>query len=100
MPNSAHEPERSAIALTFVQRHWRLLSVLGGLLVTYALLGFLLVPHLIQRYAGEYVRQQLHRELTLGKVQFNPFTFTLQIGNTLLAEQNGTPMVRFEHLLV
>ncbi len=101
MSNSKPATERSEpILLTFLKRRWRLLNVLGVLLLTYTLLGTLLAPHLINQYATEYVHNEMHRQLHLGKVQFNPFTLSLRIGQTNFSEQNGAPIVRFDHLLV
>lgn len=101
MPNSAPASERSDSApLNFIKRHWRLFSLSGALLLIYALLGVLLVPHLIDKYATEYVDTQLHRHLSLGKVKFNPFTLTLQIETAQLSEPDGEPIVGFDYLLV
>ncbi|MGE0115432.1 MAG: DUF748 domain-containing protein [Steroidobacteraceae bacterium] len=85
---------------SWLTRHWRLMSVLGGMLLAYALLGFLLVPHLIKKYAGEYVHHELHRQLTLGQVRFNPFTLSMQISKAELSEANGDPIAGFDYLLV
>lgn len=86
--------------LSWLQARWRLFSVLGILLFIYALLGILLVPYLINKYAVEYVRDDLHRQLTLGQVQFNPFTLSVQITQTQFSEANGDPIGRFDYLLV
>jgi hypothetical protein len=79
---------------------WRLLSVIAGLVLVYALLGFLLVPHLVTRYAPQFVEDQLHRQLTLGKVQFNPFTLALRLYQLQLSEANGAVIARIDYLLV
>ncbi len=86
--------------LNRVTRHWKLLSILGGLFSIYALLGVLLVPQLIRKYATEYVRDELQRDLTLGEVHFNPFTLAVQITQTRLSEDNGDIIGRFDYLLV
>ncbi len=86
--------------LAWVVRSWKLLSILGALLCVYALLGFFLAPYLINKYATEYVRDELHRQLTLGRVQFNPFTMTLQINEARLSEGNGDAIGGIDYLLV
>lgn len=101
MSNSAPASSVTGLApLVWLSRYWRLFSILGALLLTYTLLGFLLVPYLINKYAIEYVRDTLHRELTLGQVQFNPFSLSLQITQVQLSEDNGDPIGRFNYLLV
>jgi hypothetical protein len=79
---------------------WRMLSVIAGVLLVYALLGFLLVPHLVGKYAPQFVREQLHRQLTLGKVKFNPFTLALRLYQVQLSEANGAVIARIDYLLV
>jgi len=100
MPNASFQPERVLAPLPLIKRYRYWLIALATLLLIYALLGFLLVPRLIKQYAPQYVHEHLHRQLTLGEVQFNPFTFTVQIGKSQLDEQNGTPIFGFAHLLV
>ena len=101
MPRSTPTPASlAATSLSLIKRHGLLLSVSGVLLLAYTLLGTFLVPHLVDRYAADYVRDQLHRQLKLGKVQFNPFTLTLRIQGAEFAEQDGAPIARFEQLLV
>lgn len=94
-------PTNTAFApLTWLARRWKLFSILGALVCVYTLLGVLLVPHLINKYATEYVRDELHRRLTLGEVRFNPFTLAVQITRTQFSEDNGDPIGRFDYLLV
>ena len=98
MPNPATESGFSMSAL--LKRHLRLLSVLGLLLIAYGLIGFLLVPRLIDKYATAYVHDDMHRQLRLGAVRFNPFTLTVEISQAQLAEADGAPVFGFDYLLV
>ncbi|MGC3982011.1 MAG: DUF748 domain-containing protein [Steroidobacteraceae bacterium] len=100
MPNAASTARTINHPLPWLARRWRLLGVFGVALVIYSLLGFLLVPYLIGKYATEYVRDNMQRQLTLGQVQFNPFTLTVQITQAQLSEANGDPIGRFNYLLV
>ncbi len=91
MTNPATESGFSMFAL--LKRHLRLLSVLGLLLLAYGLIGFLLVPRLIDKYATAYVHDDMHRQLRLGAVRFNPFTLTVEISKAQLSEADGAPVL-------
>ena len=84
----------------FLLSQIRLIVVLGGLILIYALVGFFLVPHLLNKYATGYVRDEMHRQLHLGDVRFNPFTLTLQLAQVEFLEANGGPIAAVENVLV
>ncbi|MFC5577875.1 DUF748 domain-containing protein [Lysobacter niabensis] len=63
----------------------------------YAAFGFWGVPRLIHSQAGKYVREELHQELQLGEVRFNPFTFELELRDAAILEK-GRPLVGFRRL--
>lgn len=101
MPNTDAVAQSTMVSLHGrLIRHWPKVAGMGALLLIYALLGFLLVPQLVNKYATQYVHDSLHRQLTLGKIRFNPFTLSLRIDQAQLAEANGDLLGRFEHLLV
>lgn len=81
-----------------LRNRWFLIG--GGLLVAYALFGFLLLPWLVQRYVPEYARDSLQRQASIGKVRVNPFLFTFEVNELRLAESDGTPVVGVRHLFV
>jgi hypothetical protein len=86
-------------ALTRILRNRWFLAGLG-LLVVYALVGFLLLPWLVQRYFPEYARDSLQRQASVGKVRINPFLFTFEANDLRLAEPDGTPIVGVRRLFV
>jgi hypothetical protein len=67
-------------------------------LAAYAALGFWGVPWLVRSQATAYVRDTLHRELRLGEVTFNPFTFKLTMREAMIVER-GKPLVGMQYLL-
>ncbi len=71
-----------------------------GVLVLYALLGFLLLPFLIERAVPNYVRDTLHRQASVGAVRVNPFLLTLTAENVKLNEADGRPIAAFRRLFV
>jgi Domain of Unknown Function (DUF748) len=101
MPNpDATVSSTHAAVSGWLTRRWRWLSAVAGLLLVYALSGFLLAPYLINHYAPQFVHDHLHRQLTLGKVQVNPFTLTLQIHQAKLVEANGALIGSVDYLLM
>ncbi|MGA8049539.1 MAG: DUF748 domain-containing protein [Burkholderiales bacterium] len=69
-----------------------------GLLVAYALFGFLLLPWLVQRYVPDYARDTLKRQASIGKVRINPFLLTFEANNFRLAEADGSPILGVQRL--
>src|SRR5690348_16041459 len=80
--------------------HRLALGIAAALLIVYALVGFLWVPHLLRVNAQKYVSEQLGRGLALGDVSFNPFTFRLSIGNVVLSEKSGDAIASLQRLVV
>ncbi|HEY2837375.1 MAG TPA: DUF748 domain-containing protein [Rhizomicrobium sp.] len=61
--------------------------------------GFYLVPGLIKSQATQWVKTNLHKDLTIGEVRFNPFTLALDANDIAIPGQNG-PIVALGHLRV
>jgi uncharacterized protein involved in outer membrane biogenesis len=71
-----------------------------GALVLYTLLGFLLLPFLVERAVPNYARDTLHRQASVGAVRVNPFLLTLTAENVKLTEADGKPIAAFRRLFV
>ncbi len=67
--------------------------VLGG----YALAGFWLAPRLIRSQATDYVRNELGKQLSLGEIRSNPFTFELEVRDIAIGD-GGPPVVALRRL--
>ncbi len=66
---------------------------LGALgLAAYAAAGFWLAPRIIRAQATDYVRQELGKQLTLGEIRTNPFTFELEVKDLAIGD-GKSPMV-------
>ena len=76
-------------------RFWALVVV-----ALYTLAGFFLVPWLAGWIAEDKVREDLGRELRIGDVDFNPYTFTLEVTDLALADPDGHELGNFERLFV
>lgn len=82
-----------------------LLPAIAMLLVAlYALLGFWALPKFVRGKAIDYVAQTLHRELSIGQLRFNPFTFELDMRDVAVREPGAAagsgPLVAFDHAYV
>jgi uncharacterized protein involved in outer membrane biogenesis len=76
------------------------LGILAGLLVLYALAGFLLVPRMARNAAINYVQHDLGRQLTIGSLRFNPFMLSTEIRGFALSEADGSPIASFALLRI
>jgi uncharacterized protein involved in outer membrane biogenesis len=75
-------------------------AVVAGLIATYTLAGFWLVPQLIKNQVPQFAQTQLAREATIGEVNFNPYTLRLQTQDLRLAEADGPPLLAIGKLVV
>ena len=72
---------------------WRRRGILAlGLLAAYAIFGFLIVPWIARRQIPKLTRDVLHRESTVARVKFNPFTFTTVVEGFDLRDRDGSPL--------
>lgn len=77
-----------------------ILLVVTGLVGIYAAAGAWLVPRLLRSAATDHVTGRLGRQLDLGRITFNPFTFTLELRDAALKEADGSPLAAFGRLRV
>lgn len=82
------------------RRHPWALGIAAALLIVYSLAGFLLVPHLARAAVTAYVEQKLGRQVRIGALHFNPYTFELDIDELALSEADGAPLLGFRRLCV
>ncbi|HEY1147906.1 MAG TPA: DUF748 domain-containing protein, partial [Pseudoduganella sp.] len=74
-------------------------GVLAGLALAYTGIGFLAVPAIVKSQAEKLSAEKLHRPLTLGKVEFNPFTLRATILDFKMMEPEGNAVfASFERL--
>ncbi len=89
--------------LTVAGQPWqrqRPLRVVAGVVLGYALLGFLVLPALVRHYLPGSLRESLGLEASLGDLRLNPFSFRLEADDFRLAESNGAPLAAFRRLVV
>jgi hypothetical protein len=74
-------------------------AVAAGALALYAGIGFLALPAIVKSQAQQLAADKLHRQLTIDKVTFNPFTLAMEIrGFKLMEPQGGAVFASFDAL--
>ena len=99
MEGSAGEPPGGTV-LAWLRSHVRSLAIIAGLLLLYTLAGFLLLPRIARNQAIAYVEHDLHRQLAIGALSFNPFSLALEIRDLALTEADGSPIASLALLRV
>jgi len=74
-----------------------ILAVCVGL---YAAVGFLLVPRILHTKLESLLTEQLGHQVTVKEVQVNPFALSLDIDEFSVSENDGSPLIGFQHLYV
>ncbi|MDL2284238.1 DUF748 domain-containing protein [Oxalobacter sp. OttesenSCG-928-P03] len=78
-----------------------ILCILICLPLIYAALGFWVLPSWIKSKAQSIASEKLHRQLVINKLEFNPFTFTLNVEGLSLSEaKSDERFVSFDQLYV
>ena len=81
-------------------RRRKLLFWVLGLLLFYAVAGFLILPPIIRAVAVKQLSQQLDREVSIQKVKLNPFALSTAIRGLLIKDKDGEPFVSWDEVYV
>ncbi len=76
----------------------RLLVVVSGLLLLWAIVGFLALPRLLRPVVERKLAERLQRPVALGSLSINPFTLSATLGNLAVRDRDGGPFFSFETL--
>ena len=76
--------------------------VIIGLLVLllYALAGFVAAPWLVRQQLPKLAEQHLGAQATVGDVRINPFLFSFEATDLVIAEKNGLPVLQAGRLFL
>ena len=66
----------------------------------YTAAGFWLVPMIASSQLQKFASGTLHRQLSLGSVQFNPYTLELRVNELALKETDGSALLGFRQLYI
>ncbi|MCF8085885.1 MAG: DUF748 domain-containing protein [Desulfohalobiaceae bacterium] len=79
----------------------RMAVVIAGAVILYTLLGFFLVPRIIQHVATSSLTAKLDRQASIERVRFNPYNLSCEISGLSIAQKNGEgSWVEIERFLV
>src|SRR6516165_8110860 len=81
-------------------RRRKLVLWIFGLLVFYAILGFLILPPIVRAIAVKQLSQQLDREVSIEKIKINPFAFSTTIRGLLIKDKDGQPFISWDEVYV
>jgi len=86
--------------IALIRLHLVAIVVVAALVLLYTLFGFFAVPRIARAQLQSYVTEQMHRQVSVGEIRFNPFAFDASIAGLALREADGSPVVGFRHLYV
>ncbi|HIE06679.1 MAG TPA: DUF748 domain-containing protein, partial [Desulfarculaceae bacterium] len=82
-------------------RRWQVLIAILLLLLIYTLSGFFLLPWVLKNQAEKRLPELLQRPVTVGQIQFNPFTLQLKINDFIVRERHDHEVfVKIDDLLL
>src|SRR4051812_13045484 len=64
-----------------------------GVLLLYALLGFLVLPPIVKAVAIKQISKQLDREVSIRRVRLNPFVLSGLIRELVVKDKDGQPFL-------
>ncbi len=78
---------------------WRLWAAMAVAAVAlYTIFGFLIVPKIARAQIVKQARAKLHREATVERVRFNPFTLVLVVEGLQTMDRDGSPLSHIDRL--
>ncbi len=100
MPAMSTVKRLAAPLIALLRLHLVAVMIVVTLVMLYTLLGFFAVPRIARAQLESYVTEQLHRQVSVGEIRFNPFAFDTSVAGLTLREADGSPVVSFRHLYV
>jgi hypothetical protein len=77
-------------------RSWRMWCWLAGVLATYTVVGFLVVPWVIERQLSALLQERLGVQMTVQDIQLNPWALTFGIDGLDLLDADGRRVISLE----
>lgn len=72
----------------------------AGLFVLYLVLGFFALPAIVKWQVEKQVPEKLGHPISVGEVRFDPLAFRFEVGDLVLSDPAGSPMLGFRRLVV
>ena len=71
-----------------------------GVLLIYAVAGFLILPPIVRSVAVKQISKQLDREVSIQQVKINPLALSTTIRGLLIKDKDGEPFVAWDEVYV
>ncbi|HXR48527.1 MAG TPA: DUF748 domain-containing protein [Candidatus Limnocylindrales bacterium] len=81
-------------------RRRKLVVWILGLLLFYAILGFLILPPIVRAVAVKQLSRQLDREVSIQKIKINPFVLSTTVRGLLIKDKDGQPFISWDEVYV
>lgn len=81
-------------------RRRKLILWVLGLVLFYAVAGFLILPPIVRSVAAKQISKQLDREVSIEKVKINPFVLSTTIRGLLIKDKDGEPFISWDEVYV
>ena len=81
-------------------RRRKLILWVLGLVLFYAVTGFLILPPIVRIVAVKQISKQLDREVSIEKVKINPFVLSTTIRGLLIKDKDGVPFISWDEVYV
>src|SRR6185369_12397159 len=82
--------------LKLPRRKRRIALWIAGILLSYGILGAVLLPPLIKHIAVKQISKQLGRDVSIQAIHIHPFDCSVTIRDLLIKEPDGAPFVSWE----
>ena len=81
-------------------RKFKALLWVCGLVLFYAVAGFLILPPIIRSVAVTQLSRQLDREVSIEQVKINPFACSTTVRGLLIKDRDGEPFISWDEVYV
>ena len=81
-------------------RSQRIGKWLAGIFVVFGVLGFFAAPPLVKSVLQKQLSEQLHRDVSIEKIDINPYGLSARIGGFSIKAEGGKEVAGFDELLV
>ncbi|MGP8021704.1 MAG: DUF748 domain-containing protein [Limisphaerales bacterium] len=81
-------------------RRRKLVVWILGLLLFYAILGFLILPPIVRAIAVKQLSRQLDRDVSIEKIKINPFVLSTTVRGLLIKDKDGQPFISWDEVYV
>lgn len=76
------------------------LMLLGGLLLLYTIMGFLLMPVVVKHLLISNMQEKLQHEAVLDNIAINPFVFTVELKGFVLKSGSGDTLASVNRFFI